>query len=153
MVTLTSAASKILSDFFEAPKSSDPETVKANLIQTAARLIKNDIKDVVASKDNYPEPEDIKSVANNIKFVPQSLQVFLRTVFCGDTDLTIASIGQAIMPASRPRALLAPMQIGLAVQMHHQFASQFLLDTLFQLGFCSSYKETKKCELCAALAQ
>ena len=38
MVTLKIAASKILSDFFEAPKSSDSDTVEVNLMQTAARM-------------------------------------------------------------------------------------------------------------------
>jgi len=39
----------------------------------------------------------------------------------------IASIGQAMMQAARPRVLLAPLQIGLGVQLHHHFSSHFLL--------------------------
>ncbi|GFR75030.1 hypothetical protein ElyMa_005768000 [Elysia marginata] len=63
------------------------------------------------------------------------------------------SVGQSIMQATRPRAFIATLQIGLSVYIHHQFASKFLLDTFFQLGFSSSYSETKRFELCAALAQ
>ena len=53
----------------------------------------------------------------------------------------------------RPSALLAPLQIGLAVQMHHHFASRFLVDTLNKLGFCSSYSEVLRFEKCAAVSE
>ncbi|KAJ8358218.1 hypothetical protein AAFF_G00022320 [Aldrovandia affinis] len=55
-----------------------------------------------------------------------------------------ASIGQAIMQATRPKVILAPLQIGLGVQLHHHFASRFLIDTLHQLGFCCSYEEVHR---------
>ncbi len=55
-----------------------------------------------------------------------------------------ASLGQAIMQATRPRVLLAPLQVGLGVQLHHHFASKFLIDSLNHHGFCSSYSEVQK---------
>ena len=51
--------------------------------------------------------------------------------------LKIASIGQAIMQAARPRVLLAPLQFGLGVQMHHHFGSHFLIDR------ASTYEDLK----------
>ena len=76
------------------------------------------------------------------------MKLFLKTVFSGkETELKIASIGQAIAQAARPRTLLAPLQVGLAVQMHHHFASKFLTDSLCRHGFCSSYSEVKMFEL------
>ena len=65
----------------------------------------------------------------------------------------MSSIGQAIMQASRPRSLIAPLQLGLAVQLHHNFGSRFLLDELNHLGFCSSYSEVQKFESSAAISQ
>ena len=62
----------------------------------------------------------------------------------------IASIGQAIIQAARPRVLIAPLQIGLAVQMHHHYGSKFLIDSLNSHGFCSSYTEVTKFEMSAA---
>ena len=56
-----------------------------------------------------------------------------------------ASIGQALMQATRPRVLIAPLQIGLAVQLHH-FVSRFLIDSLHAQGFCSSYREATQYE-------
>lgn len=37
--------------------------------------------------------------------------------------------------------------------MHHLFGSKFLVDSLHSHGFCSSYSEVKKFELCAANTQ
>ena len=53
------------------------------------------------------------------EFIPPSLRLLLKKMFVAkSTDLRIASIGQAIMQAVRPKAIVAPLQIGLGVQMH-----------------------------------
>ena len=49
--------------------------------------------------------------------------------------------------------LIAPLQIGLGVQLHHHFASKFLIDTLYNMGFCISYSEIQKYESSAAVSQ
>ena len=36
--------------------------------------------------------------------------------------------------------MLAPLHLGLRVQMHHHFASRFLIDYLYHHGFCCPYK-------------
>ena len=75
----------------------------------------------------------------------------LDALFVGkDTQRKVASIGHAIIQAVRPRAVLAPLQIGLSVQMHHLNRSRFLVDTLCQMGFCSSYGEMQRFEMNAA---
>ena len=83
LVTLRIAAWKILSQYFESPQTHDPEAKKLNLITTAAKLIKSDIRGVFGTKDVYPGSEDIKSAQGNLNFVPESLQLFLKTIFCG----------------------------------------------------------------------
>ena len=57
------------------------------------------------------------------------------------------------MQAARPRVLLAPLQVGLAVQLHHHFSSRFLIDSLHKHGFCSSYREVARFEQNAAVNQ
>ena len=54
------------------------------------------------------------------------------------SKMKIASIGQTIMQAARPRVLLAPWQFRLGVQMNHHFACCFLVDSLHHHGFCCS---------------
>nr|XP_055038535.1 uncharacterized protein LOC129426304 [Misgurnus anguillicaudatus] len=67
-----------------------------------------------------------------------------------ETRRKVAGIGQAIVQAARPRAVVAPLQLGLAVQAHHMYRSQFLVDTLHGMGFASSYKEVLHFEKNAA---
>ena len=43
-----------------------------------------------------------------------------------------------------------PLQLGLAVQIHHLYRSKFLVDTLHAMGFCSSYAEVLRFEKNAA---
>ena len=70
-----------------------------------------------------------------------------------DAGVKGSSIGQSIMQAARPHVLLAPLQIGLAVQLHHHFSSRFLIKSLHKHGFYSSYKETAIYEQNAAVNQ
>ena len=58
-----------------------------------------------------------------------------------------------MMQATRPRVLLQPLQLGVGVQMHHHFASKFLVDSLYHLGFGCSYSEVQMNERSAAVAQ
>ena len=57
------------------------------------------------------------------------------------------------MQAVRPRVLLAPLHLGLGIQMHHHFGSKFLIDSLRAHGFCSSYATVLQYERKAAVAQ
>jgi len=130
VVTFRSTAKAILQDFYSHRKA-DPETEKKRIIETAAKLIKNDIKSVETYHDVYPDCESLKSEEDAINFLPESLRVLLKGLLgVKNAGMKTASIGQAIMQATRPRVILAPLQIGLGVQIHHHFASRFLGDTL-----------------------
>ena len=65
----------------------------------------------------------------------------------------MASIGQAIDQAARPRIVIALLQIGLAAQLHQSFAWHFLIVTLHHHGFCSSYHEVQTFNQNVALDQ
>lgn len=87
-----------------------------------------------------------------MKCVPESLQILFQTIrFSGkEKRLKIMSIGQSIVQAAAPGMFLLPLQLALGVQLHHNFSSRFLIDTLKSLGICSSYTEVQKFECCAA---
>ena len=70
-----------------------------------------------------------------------------------DIKLKLASVGQATVQTVRPRVILAPLQLGLAVQMHHHFSSKFHIDSINSHGFCASYKTVQKYERSAVVAQ
>lgn len=147
VVTFRKTASSILHNFY-LRQVNDEDGQKKMIIETAAELIKNDIKLQAASRVQYPSHDDIASRKTNLEFVPESLQLLLSTIFSGkDVEMKVASIGQAIMQAARPRILICPLQIGLAVRMHHCFDSKFPIDTLYSLGFSSSYNEVLTFEM------
>ena len=135
IVTLRRTASSILHDIHLRQKSNlDPEQEKFEIIDAAAKLALSDLKLVSTSIDDYPNIET--DVEKHTDFIPSALERFLRILFGKK-----AAIGQAIVKATRPRSILAPLQIGLAIQLHHSFSSRFLVDSLHKLGFCSSYQE------------
>lgn len=108
---------------------------------------------VSSKKDVYPDEKQLES-EYSINYIPWSLRFFCSKIFVGEkVDVKIASIGQCIIQAARPRAVLAPLQIGIAIQMHHHFRSRFLIDTLHKFGFSSSYAEVQKFERNAAVLQ
>ena len=95
------------------------------------------------SPDFYLSPDQIQSSEDGVSLI----ELFLHELIVGnDTGTKLASTGQAIMKATTPRVLLAPLQLRLAVQIHHAFASQFLIDSLHEHGFSGSYAEAQKFE-------
>lgn len=151
IVTFREKTSKILQDYFNIPNKDDEDAHKRAIIETAAKFIKSDIKTlVIPLKDEYPKATDI-NLQSALEYIPPSLCYLLQNLFTGkDTHRKVASIGQTIVQAVHPRAVLTPLQVGLAVQMHHHFRSKFLIDVLSAMGFCSSYSEVQRFEENAA---
>ena len=152
IVTMREKTSDILRSYFDNTKQEgDEESQKRAILETAARLIKSDIKtNVISVTDEYPTTETIK-LQPALDYIPRSLRTLLKSLFAGkDTGPKVASIGQAIIQAVRPRTVIAPLQICLSVQMHHLYRSRFLVDTLCEMGFCSSYAEAQRFEKNAA---
>ena len=153
VVTFLTTASSILQEHYQKPKSGNYEEEKIRIIKAAAYLIKNDIKICTSNSANEFFPS-IESDLEVLEFLPNSLKVLLQSMFVGKSEnFKVASIGQAIMQHVRPKAIIAPLQLGLAVQMHQHFASKFLIESLNRHGFCASYSTVKKYERSAALAQ
>lgn len=155
VVTLRKTAEWLLHDFYGKQRQMNAKEDAERIIETAAELIKADIKSMVTSADSsvYPSTDDFKIDAA-LKYVPDSLLLFLRHLFAGkDNELKLASIAQAIMQATMPRVILAPLQLGLAVQVHDHFASRFIVDSLHQHGFACSYSEVLKFERSSAISQ
>ena len=144
VITLRATAHAILHEYYLKPKNVDVELEKEAIVRAAAAIIKSDAKGIKQQMDVYPNSENLGEITDNLEYLPSSLRLFLNTLFVGDkTDRKVASIGQCMLQACRPKAIRPPLQIGLAVQLHHQFGSRFLIDMLSAMGFSSSYYETK----------
>ncbi|XP_053373150.1 uncharacterized protein LOC123533634 [Mercenaria mercenaria] len=153
IVSLKQTAASIMHKFYKRSKSVSADEEKKIIIATAAKLIKHDISMMESSKTFYPSFSAVSSVEENTNFLPVSLQYFMEKIVGGkDNSIKTAAIGQAIVQACRPKGIIAPLQVGLGIQLHHHFGSKFLIDTLSSLGFSSSYWEVQKFESNAAAA-
>ena len=112
VITMRPTVAKILHNFYYEPKEDSTHREEIRLVKAAATMIKNDIKRHDGSKETYPLSSDMSSVEIAISFLPESLILLLDTLIIGvDKKFKIASIGQAIMQATRPRVLIAPPQL------------------------------------------
>lgn len=116
IVTMREKTSQILQTYF-SDQEKDEESQKQAIIQTGARLIKSDIKTNVPSvTDQYPSTKTLE-LDSALLFVPETLCTLLNGLFGGkETSRKVAGIGQAIGQAARPCVVVAPLQLGLAVQ-------------------------------------
>lgn len=83
------------------------------LIKVVGTYIRNEIKN--AQKDNIvcPDASEIKSLEHNISTLTPVLLLLLQTIIMSKrANLRCASIGQAIMSSTCPRAFICPPQIG-----------------------------------------
>ena len=154
VLTFRDNVSSILHDFYTRVGKGDREEEKRIIISTAAQLIREDIKTLPSRDNYYPSADEIQSETSNANYVPHSLRIFLDSLFSEtDSSTKISAIGHAVIQATRPRGVIAPLQIGLAIQLHHHFGSRFLIDTLYNLGFSSSYSEVQRFEMNAAVSR
>ena len=151
ILTYRPAVASILRDYYSKSREVDVDLQKIRLIEAAAAIIKNDIKQSIQSwGETYPTADSL-SRTNSVRYVPPTLRLFIGQMFSGkDTELKIAAVGQSIIQAVRPRAVMAPLQLGLSVLLSQHYRSKFLIETLHALGYCSSYKEALRFERCAA---
>ncbi|KAL5022362.1 hypothetical protein ScPMuIL_001517 [Solemya velum] len=131
VVTFRTTAAKILQTFYENPKMNDENAEKRRIINAATEFIKADIKNIETSKLSYPNSDKLGSLEENLEYLPDSLRLLLNNLFTGKPiDLKVATIGQCIVQATRPRVVLAPIVFGLGVQMHHLYGSRSPFETI-----------------------
>ena len=121
IVTMREKTSDILRSYYNnRKKEGDEESQKKEILEAAARILKSDIKTSVPPVGDFYATPDMMDVESATAYIPETLQTFLNSLFVGDSvHQKIASIGHAIIQAVRPRVVLAPLQLGLAAQVHH----------------------------------
>jgi len=96
-----SNARNILLEFKSQSKTDNTQQEKDNIIRTAVKLIKNDIKLLDQPSDTYPTCAEMASEEAACDFLPNSLRSFLVDLFTGsDIGMKVASIGQSIVQAT-----------------------------------------------------
>ncbi len=152
LITFKSQTYNIISKFHKDQKNKKDE--KKHIIETAAKLLLDDCRNVKQDPSLYPTIDDIKDFETCFAFLPDSLQLFMSTVISNkSSDLKTAFLGQSLLQAIRPRSILSPLQFGLGVQLHHHLMSRYVIDLLNKLGVVSSYMEVLRYEENASVTQ
>lgn len=147
------SANSIISEFRQKTCKTT-EAQRREVLETAGKLIVSDISSRSYDKEEYPSSDEMSNIEDQLNFLPDSILILLRSIIkTKNPDVKIASIGQAIIQAACPRRVIAPLQIGLSVLVHHLTGSKFIVQTLNRFGFCSSYDEVQRFELCASIAE
>ena len=74
--------------------------------------------------DDFYTTAEVMDVESATVHIPETLHTFLNPLFVGDSvHQNIASIGHAIILAVRLRVVLAPLQLGLAAEIHTSFVT------------------------------
>ncbi len=88
------------------------EAEKILILETAATILRSDIEKIEVDKKIYDVFENISSSKESLSYLPISLQIFLSKLFLSKgSEKLIFSLGQALMQATFPRNIIAPLQV------------------------------------------
>ena len=112
---------KILHDRWYTDRCSSEKDERKRVEETAARIIRQDIRAMVYDSSTYPEPKDLTCTA------PESLDTFIHNVIHHSSKTEHSpkheAIMQSIIAATRPRSFLSPLLLGIVVYIHRKYGS------------------------------
>ena len=114
-------------------------SAEEKIVKKAAALILAEIRATSFDKSSYPNAEDI--VADGTSFLPNLLKTFMSHLI--NDKLKQASIGQAVVQASKPRSSIMPLMFGIGVELS-RCGNRQLHNQLCHLGFSISYSEMRQ---------
>ena len=130
--------SSILTEAWYNERKVSKKDEAEGIIKTAAKLIKNAIKNQTHETDFYPTVYDIKNTEN--EFVPLALQTFIKELVKSPVKLNYLSFNIA---DSRPRTVM-PLLFGPIVAADSRKSSKWLNNVLHKCGFAVSYDKVCK---------
>ena len=84
VVTFHSTAKAVLQDFYQQEKMEpDADVEKIRVVETAAKLIRNEFKAIETSNTAYPTCEEMASEDACINLIQETLRVFLEKLIVG----------------------------------------------------------------------
>ena len=124
-------------------------------LHTVANILMRDIHNLDIKNDFYPTPSEC-SLSNSIPSMPPTLTKFICCLIDEKSFSAVniqkemseekmwkyMSLSECIV--SLCKSVITPFQIGLALQLYHEFGSKQLIETLHTHGFCSSYDEVRR---------
>ena len=132
-------AKRLINDKWYSDRDSDITKESERIVETAAKLIKDSIREATYDTDFYPSDCDIQNKGLMSDWVPSLLKIFLSKLVCDDVKKI--SLGHCIVQASRPRSVIAPVLFGVGVSVDHKVGATGLLQMLSRLGLSVSPDE------------
>lgn len=145
--------------WYNRKKRDSVEEEENHIVDSAAELIRRKIRSTVCRTDHYPASDEMLMDIN--QNIPPQLLRLLTHVIYKDKEQTfeneniyskkITSIAHAIMSVARPMSFISPLQLAAGIAFHRKFGSRKIIEICHGLGFCCSYSEVGRYEVCAAL--
>ena len=137
------------------------------ILHKAVGILRKDIENLDITSE-YPTIHEV-SLDSSKKFVPESLQNVLQWLldkhafdladrdYRSSEDITrkYITLAECIIYCSRhgKTNVLPPFHVGFMAQLHHEYGSRNLIDTLHAYGMCASYDELRKFQTASAEQQ
>lgn len=142
VVCFKGMAEFLVNDKWFVNRKLDTDDEAKRIILTASKLILDNIRSAKFNCEQYPTREEIESCEKGIEWLPEYVKLFLDNII--KYPLKQASIGQAIVHATRPRSCIPPILFGLGVEADHVVGSKWLVSELTRLGFSLSVDEVTR---------
>ena len=80
---MTLICSHASNDIFRSQRKLTEEQEQWRIVETAAKIIQNAIKELDSNNNSYPSPDGLESSRKNAEYLPKSLSMFLDNLFVG----------------------------------------------------------------------
>lgn len=152
VVCFKSIGHKILTDnWYSNEKMLDPQDERSRIVETAGKIILQDIRSKMFNTAFYPPIDNFNADAHYV--IPETLLLLLHTIILTNKQGSLESwkkkclaLSYAIMVAVRPKSFLSSLMIGVSIYCYKKFGSKLLLNLLATLGFSASYDEASRLE-------
>ena len=137
-IILLDRTTKILSEDWYNTRKANLDNESVQLVQTAATLIKDAMRNHELESNVYLSMDDIAK-GNNL--IPDLLETFVNRLI--KSPVNQMSISQAIVAAARSRRIM-PLLFGLAISTDNLIGSKWLKNILSKMGLAVSYGEVNQ---------
>ena len=135
IIVLDRVSDILLEKWYKEQRKGNMNNESKQIVKTAAKLLREVIRNFDHSTSTYPSTDDIRDTKNHVL---ELLKFFVNEIFCSPVKQN--SISQTIFSASRPGSLML-LQFLSAVATDNHIASKWLNSVLLKLGFAVSYDE------------
>ena len=119
-----------MADYILRIMKEEGKSTKESVVKAAAKIAKEEIREMDYDNKMYPGVEDILAGEN---WVPESLHMFMKLLV--PSSKKQLSLSQCIIQAARPRSIIAPIPFGVSVNIDKSTGCKQLIQHFSRLGF------------------